>query len=87
LEECLDAKVKTADGEAFSCNRPNARSSRLDSLQQNIGFVDACSDACWPIQTSPSGNQNLSRIRISEAYLKGLLGIVSLRILNRIPVC
>jgi hypothetical protein len=29
----------------------------------------------------------LCRIRISEAYLKGLLGIVSLRILNRIPVC
>jgi hypothetical protein len=44
LQGCLDARVKIVDGEAFLCNRPDARSSCPDTLQQNIGFVVARSD-------------------------------------------
>jgi len=47
---------------------------------QNIGFAVARLDAQSPVRKPPSRNSNLNRIRISEAYLKGLLGIVSLRI-------
>lgn len=32
LQGCSDTKVKTADGEAFPCNRSDTRSSRLDAL-------------------------------------------------------
>jgi hypothetical protein len=37
--------VETADGEAFPCNRLDARSSRSDALQQNIGFSIVRPDA------------------------------------------
>jgi len=87
LQGCPDAKVKTTDEEDFPCDRPEARSSRPDALQQNIGFVVARPDAQSPVRTPPSKNPNFSRIRIFEAYLKGLLGIVYLRIPERIPVC
>jgi hypothetical protein len=50
-------------------------------------FVVARPDTQSPVRTPPSKNPNYSRIRISEAYLKGLLGIVYLRIPERIPVC
>jgi hypothetical protein len=80
LQGSPDAKVKTTDGEAFACNHSDARSSRPDALQQNIGFAVARPDYQNPVRKPPSRNPNLSKIRIYEAYLKGFLGIVSLRI-------
>jgi hypothetical protein len=44
LQGCLDAKVKIANGEDFSCNCPNPRSSRPYALQQNIRFIVAHPD-------------------------------------------
>jgi hypothetical protein len=79
--------VETMDIETFPCNRLEARLSCPDALGQNIGFVVARPDDQSPVWTPPSRNLNLSRIKISEAYIKGLLGIVSLRIMNRIPLC
>ncbi len=77
LQECPNAKVKTANGEAFPCNCPDVKSSRLDAFQQNIGFNVTRPDTQSLVQTPPSRNPNLSRIRIFEAYLKRLLGIVN----------
>jgi hypothetical protein len=79
--------VKTADGDDFPYNCPDARLSCLDAFQQNIGFVVAHPNDQSPIRTPLIRNLNLRRIRISKAYLMGLLGIVSLKIVNRISVC
>jgi hypothetical protein len=80
--------MKTVEGEAFPCNssdarssRPDARSSRLDTLQQNMKLL-------LPVRTLKvlSGRRRLARnslltyFKISKVYLNGLPGIVSLRI-------
>jgi hypothetical protein len=43
-------------------------------------IVVACPEAQSPVQMPPPRNPNLNRSRISEAYLKEFLGIVSRRI-------
>jgi len=52
LQGCPDAKVKIVDGEAFPCNRLDARSSCSDALQQNIWFAITRPDERWPIRRS-----------------------------------
>jgi limonene-1,2-epoxide hydrolase len=44
LQGCPNAEVKTADGEAFLCNRLDAKVSRPDALQQIMKLL-------FPVQT------------------------------------
>jgi hypothetical protein len=73
-------KVKTVDGEAFPCNRQDAKSILSDAFQQNMKIVVIRLEAQCPVRTPLPRNPFLTCFRISEAYLNGLLGIVSLRI-------
>jgi hypothetical protein len=65
--------VKIVDGESFPYRCPDTRSACLDALQQNMKLL-------IPVQRPPPRNLFLTWFRISKAYLKGLLGSVSLRI-------
>jgi hypothetical protein len=63
----------TADSGSTLCNRLDARVAGPDELQFLPKVLVAGPDATY-------ANPSLSRIRISEAYLKRLIGCVILRI-------
>jgi len=73
LQEGPEADAMTANNGSTLCNRLDARVASPDALQWLLKVLVASPDVAY-------ANSSVSRIKISEVYLKRLIGCVILRI-------